>query len=801
LRKQGPFHSFFLGGFECSTHKRRCGQRIDVIGATKHDVFAEQDYRRLRSLGIRTCRDGIRWHLIERPGGVYDFSSFTSQLHAAMRTGTQVIWDICHYGWPDHIDIFRSEFVNRFAAFSRAVAGVIAAETDDPPVFTPINEISFFSWAAAEVGCMPPFERGRGYELKRQLVRAAVAGMEAILDVIPQARFLHVDPLIHIVTDPDASAGEKEEAEAYRRAQFQGWDMIAGYLDPELGGDPRYLDIVGGNYYVHNQWAHGGRFIERVDPRYRPLHQLLREVHGRYSRPILLAETGIEAMRRPEWFRYVCAEVETALQAGIPVQGVCLYPIVNHPGWDDDRHCHNGLWDYCNEEGEREIYSPLADEFRRQQQRISRIQTAGYGTGPRVDLHLSGSISTEEKVMTTHTNDSLAMMPNDLVCLSHLRWGFVYQRPQHLLSRFAQHHRVFFVEEPVPTDGVPRMERYTCPETGVHIMVPQIPGNLSSATQETIQKLLLNNMLMEYGIGDYILWYYTPMALSFSSHLKPRFTIFDCMDELSAFKNAPQEMKDREAEVLRRADVVFTGGQSLYEAKVGRHSDLHAFPSSIDYTHFAQARTLKVEPEDQAGIPHPRVGFAGVIDERMDIELLSALADLRPDLHFVMIGPVVTIDPATLPQRANIHYLGGKSYKELPGYLAGWDAAILPFAQNESTRFISPTKTPEYLAAGKPCVSTSITDVVRPYGVQRLVRIADTPEEFATALDAALEIDAHDANWADRRDAFLAQNSWDITYKKMRDLIESRLLTLQLKAVPPTAKFSGSNLHSAFVGD
>jgi UDP-galactopyranose mutase len=395
---------------------------------------------------------------------------------------------------------------------------------------------------------------------------------------------------------------------------------------------------------------------------------------------------------------------------------------------------------------------------------------------------------------------SSPVLPRNVVCLSHLRWGFVYQRPQHLLSRFARHARVFFVEEPVPTDGTPRVERYTCPESAVNIMVPQMPQGLSTATQETILKLLLNNLLLEQGIDDYLLWYYTPMALAFSSHLKPQVTIFDCMDELSAFKGAPQEMKDREAELMRRADVVFTGGQSLYEAKVGRHEHLYAFPSSIEYAHFAQARTLTADPGDQASIAHPRIGFAGVIDERMDLELLDGIARLRPEFQFVMIGPVVKIDPNSLPNRPNIHYLGGKNYKELPNYLAGWDAAMLPFAHNESTRFISPTKTPEYLAAGKPVVSTSITDVVRPYGAQRLVRIADTPEEFVQQLDAALNIDARDADWAARRDAFLSGNSWDITFRNMCDLIEARMIAKVMQPVSITGS-SVKPIRTAMLGD
>jgi UDP-galactopyranose mutase len=392
-------------------------------------------------------------------------------------------------------------------------------------------------------------------------------------------------------------------------------------------------------------------------------------------------------------------------------------------------------------------------------------------------------------------------MPEDMVCLSHLRWGFVYQRPQHLLSRFAKHQRVFFVEEPVATTGAPRMQIDRCPETGVYICVPQITSGLGRPSQDTIMKLLLNNLLVENRITDYLLWYYTPMALSFSTHLQPRLTVFDCMDELSLFKGAPQEMKDREAELLRRADLVFTGGQSLYEAKVGRHDDLHVFPSSIEYAHFAQARSVNIDPADQSNIPHPRIGFCGVIDERMDIQLLGEMARLRPDYHFVMIGPVVKIEDSMLPREANIHYLGGKSYKELPQYMGGWDVAILPFAHNESTRFISPTKTPEYLAAGKPVVSTSITDVVRPYGTQKMVRIADTAPEFVAEIEQALTVDASNSEWKTRVDAALSQNSWDLTHKRMRDLIESRILSRELEAARVTVTPAVQPMSSAVLGD
>ena len=375
----------------------------------------------------------------------------------------------------------------------------------------------------------------------------------------------------------------------------------------------------------------------------------------------------------------------------------------------------------------------------------------------------------------------------DLVCLSHLRWNFVFQRPQHLLTRFAQGQRVFFIEEPIfnPASPVPPQTAgetgavgrlcVTKHESGVWVVVPHLPEGLSEEAIVAAQQVLLDALFAEHEIRKYICWYYTPMAMGFTRHWEPLAVVYDCMDELSAFKGASPLLREREAELFRRADLVFTGGQSLYEAKRNQHENVYAFPSSVDVAHFAQARTNKEDPADQANIPHPRLGFFGVIDERMDIELLDGIAEARPDWHLVMIGPVVKIDPASLPRRENIHYLGGKDYKELPSYLAGWDLAMLPFARNESTRFISPTKTPEYLAAGTPVVSTSIRDVVRPYGQEGLVRIADTVEEFVTAAEAAMKEDCEASGWLALVDAFLEQISWDRTWNSMMQLIESAL--------------------------
>jgi UDP-galactopyranose mutase len=351
-----------------------------------------------------------------------------------------------------------------------------------------------------------------------------------------------------------------------------------------------------------------------------------------------------------------------------------------------------------------------------------------------------------------------------------LRWNFVFQRPQHLLTRCARERRCFYVEEPLwDAPGAPYLEHQV--SHGVHVIAPHLPAGTGERDAIEILRTLLDELIAAERIGPYVLWYYTPMALAFSDHLQPQAIVFDCMDELSAFANAPAALKDRERELLQRASVVFTGGQSLYEAKRDKHPNVHAMPSSVDVAHFAKARYSPGDPGDQTSIGHPRLGFFGVIDERMDLDLVAGVARARPDWHLVMIGPVVKIDPATLPRAANIHYLGPKSYMELPQYLSGWDVALLPFARNDATRYISPTKTPEYLAAGKPVVSTSICDVVRPYGQRGLARIADTADAFVDACEAALAEDA--ASRIRDADAFLRQTSWDGTWTQMRQLLEA----------------------------
>lgn len=366
------FRSFWMAGFESACHVNRAGDRLDMICATEHDTNADQDYQLLRSVGISTAREGLRWHLIDH-GCRYDFSTARPLADAATRHGVQVIWNLCHYGWPDNLSLYEPAFVTRFARYAAAVARFVADHSDDVPVYSPINEISYFCWAAGEVGYIYPHGHGRGSAVKLQLVRAAIAGMDAIRAVDPRARFLHADPLIHVVAPRDRPDLARAAADV-RHSQYEAWDMLAGGLNPELGGHPRYLDFIGANFYHGNQWEFSGdKFAWSDGPlsdRWRPLGAQLTELYDRYSRPIVIAETSHFGGGRARWLREIAAQVRFARERGVELEGVCLYPIIDRPDWDHPDHWHNsGLWDLVQTEPggrlERVVCEEYAAEFAR----------------------------------------------------------------------------------------------------------------------------------------------------------------------------------------------------------------------------------------------------------------------------------------------------------------------------------------------------------------------------------------------------------------------------------------------------
>ncbi|MES2268775.1 MAG: glycosyltransferase [Bacteroidota bacterium] len=372
-------------------------------------------------------------------------------------------------------------------------------------------------------------------------------------------------------------------------------------------------------------------------------------------------------------------------------------------------------------------------------------------------------------------------LPKTIICFSHLRWDFVFQRPQHIMTRLSKQFNVFYVEEPV-LDSAGDAYYSFHERGGVNIVVPHLPNDIHATQVNAELKALLNGLFTERSLTDYSFWYYTPMALEFSRNHQPELIVYDCMDELSAFKFAPQSLKELEKELLKKADIVFTGGQSLYEAKKDQHSNIHPFPSSIDKKHFQSARGIRSNSTAPVTSKEVTLGFYGVIDERFHIELIREIANARPNWQITLIGPIVKIDPSLLPTNNNLHYTGPKTYEELPAYLAQWDIALIPFLLNESTRFISPTKTPEYLAAGVPVVSTAIRDVINPYGKNKLVSIADNAKEFIVAIEEQLA-SSEKENWLANVDSFLSENSWDNTCSRMLNLITNTVLSRSISSI------------------
>jgi glycosyltransferase involved in cell wall biosynthesis len=368
-------------------------------------------------------------------------------------------------------------------------------------------------------------------------------------------------------------------------------------------------------------------------------------------------------------------------------------------------------------------------------------------------------------------------LPTHLICFSHLRWDFVFQRPQHLLTRFSKDTLVYYFEEPVFNDISESYLSITKRGDRISVAVPHLPHNLPVKEITLELQSLLDKFFSGTNLINWTFWYYTPMAYSFTAKYKPRLIIYDCMDELSAFDFAPKELIGLEKKLLSKADLVFTGGRSLFESKKKYHNNIFSFPSSIDQKHFEQAKHITEHPDDQAKIEGPKIGFFGVIDERFDIELIKNIAEQRPNWQLILIGPVVKISYDILPRNKNIHYFGQKDYSQLPAYLSQWEVALIPFNLNKSTEFISPTKTPEYLAAGVPVVSTAIKDVVNPYGLKGLVHIGSTAKDFIVAIEKELN-NSINQGWKNKVDALLKNISWDKTQASMKKQMRITLKNL-----------------------
>lgn len=782
LQSPPLFNSFWMGGYEGADHVNSHGQPLSMNHVTGHWQQVRSDYRLLSQFGIRTVRESIGWR-VTSSGESYDFSGVQHVADVAASQGIQVIWSLCHYGTPPGVDVFSADFPSRFAAYCHAAARALHGRSAGPVVYQPINEISFFAWALGNTSLMYPHTAntpGSAHEAKRNLVRAALQGCDAIWAVEPQARIVHNDPLIHVVAAPSAgdtaATAAVEQARLLTDAQYEAWDMLAGRAEPSLGGAPRYLDVIGVNFYHSNQWelpSEDRLHWHLGDPRRIDLADMLQALWQRYERPQFISETGHVGAGRASWLDVVGSAASRCRARGVPLEGVCLYPMVDRPDWEDTAHWHHsGLWDVSTAR-------PLDDASAH----LPRLLNEPYARRLRFWLSKVGS-RYDDSISAPATPSALPSFINPtgaplshLIVFSHLRWDFVYQRPQHLLSRLAARFPVVFVEEPIPNAPRAFLERLH-PCAGVEVLRPHLTGSTWGFHDDHIPKLqdMLADYLQEQGIDDYLLWFYTPMAVPLAATLSPKVVVYDCMDELAAFKNAPRQLLQRESALYKMADLVFTGGMSLYESKRERHPQVHCFPSSVDATHFApEAGAASWRDATSA---RPQIGYYGVIDERIDLPLIEQLAALRPDWDFVMVGPVVKIDPATLPRESNIAWPGQRTYDELPGLVAGWDVCLLPFALNESTRFISPTKTLEYLAADKPAVSTPVHDVVRGYA--GVVAIASTAQQFAEACELALARTAEErAEDSFRRAQLVSRTSWEATVSAMRSLLEEQLKSAQ----------------------
>lgn len=805
-----PFAGFWMGGYEGADHVNAAGCALDLVRDSGHLDRLEEDHRRAAQMGLACVRESIGWRLAEDGGGHIDLARALRVQASARRHGLQVLWTLVHYGLPQGLSLHDDALVARLARFADEVARVLGpGEGARPPVFTPINEISFLAWAAAQPGLLHPpngpapelahtqeTSRISGYTVKRRLARAALAAMAAIVQRLPHARFLHVEPVVHVVAPP----GQPElEAEAARVAawQWQAWDLIAGRAEPELGGHPRWLDLVGINHYHSSQWELGSEarldWAAR-DPRRRRLHRLLAEAWLRYHRPLLLAETSHVGQGRAAWLHEVASEVQQARTAGVPVEGVCLYPLVDRPDWQQPERWHrSGLWHVDRNEPARprRVEPELRDALRRWQQVLPQPLRR---PPPRV-----------------------------LVAYTALRWDLLRHRTRHLLQGLAEAGRgwrVVVVEEPRQALR-PRVDVVACGPQ-LQVLVPYTPGHgggFHPGPCLALQRLLCDWLAAE-GLRHHTAWVATPMAGPLARALRPDRVVYDCIDEMGGSASAHPALEGLEAELLATADHVCAASAALAAARAGAAGPrLQLLPNGVDLRRFRPRRddadapagwdeeeaALVAAPLWQAG--GPQLGYAGAIDERVDLALLAQLADARPQWHFVLLGPVLKLDPATLPRRPNLHWLGAVPYRLLPALMSHWQLALLPFVRSATTCRARPLKVLEALAMGLPVVAAPLPEMegLAAAGVSATRYAADgrtlDAPAFLRACEAALA-ETPAAAAARRRAARRALRgaSWAAQVQRVLQLLEEPAVRAPAQAGAPVPPMKRSSAVVSSVG-
>jgi len=814
-------------GIECSFIPHL---KVDQFQWTQHDRFWRDDFKRAKEeLGLSTLRYALPWHKIETEPGQFDWSLPDERIEFAREIGLDLYLDVMHFGTPVWLKqaVGDPEFPEALERFTDAM---VTRYRSVISTWCPCNEPLVLSLFSGDFGFWPPHARKwKGYmPVLSRVMQAVSRSIRAIRRAHPQATVLHCDNVENYKTrDEDL----KPEVRRRNMRRFLAMDLLLGRVDrhhplfkwvtsyglSELDlewfrSNPQSPDVLGLDYYPHSEW--------QLDKTKEGIHQRRTEApiglygiahayYRRYKLPMMLTETSIEGqpINREVWLEQMVDDCQRLRAEGIPMLGCFWWPMVDQVDWDGALTHRVGkihevgiytlrrLADGTLERRATPLVKQFAAIVREGDQRVGTIENLmiptdveeqgapiGEDDGVFIDTAVPSEQPAERIVKAPAAGDrSLDIKQTDrygIVVFSHLRWGFVWQRPQQFLSRFAKKHKIMFVEEPffdLPNDVEPRLDFHkVMPNVTVvspHCSPawnrsPKLPQLLRDLTKQAI------DAMNDSGEFDWpMLWYYSPMDSAWSlGHFENRFIVYDCMDELSQFTGAPKALVQNEARLIQHADIVFTGGYELGEKKRKQHDNVHTFGCGVDVEHFGKAsEPSTVIPPDIDFMNRPILGWFGVVDERVDYAMIGEMARMRPAWSFAMVGPVVKIDPNLLPHAPNLFWLGGRDYAQLPNYCAAFDICMMPFAMNAATQFINPTKGLEYMATGRPIIGTPVRDVVRQWS--DIVRIATTAEEFVAAAEAALQGGRNDQR-VQRGMALAQQSSWESTVARMQELIK-----------------------------